>query len=245
MHFETDGLVVREQNVGESDRLITVLTGTHGLVRAFVRRAKSVKSNMVSSTQLLSYSDFVFFQGKSANSVDSAQAKNVFFGLRNNMENLSTAFYLADLFSELAPENAPAEELLRLLLNSLYLLSEEKRDRRIIKAVAELRGLSTMGYMPNLIACAECGEFESPRMVFSPKEGQLFCEDHGEGKGMLLSLSAVTAMRYIIYSESKKIFDFQLTEPALEELCYATEQFVLAQTGRHFKTLDFLKSITN
>ena len=42
MHIETDGLVIKEQNVGESDRLITVLTSKYGLIRAFASGVKNV-----------------------------------------------------------------------------------------------------------------------------------------------------------------------------------------------------------
>lgn len=243
MLIKTDGLVIKEQNVGESDRLITVLTSDYGLIRAFVRRAKSVKSNLVSSTQLLSYSDFVFFQGKDSFSVNSAQVKNLFFDLRSDIDNMSTAFYLCELFSELAPEETNAEGLLKLLLNSLYLLNEKKRDWKLVKAVAELRGLSESGYMPDLVACQECGEFETGVMYFDPQHAHLYCSEHGKGKGIPMSISSITAMRYIIYSEPKKIFDFTLTDAALKELCTATEIYALETTGRHYKTLEFLKSL--
>ena len=244
MHIETSGLVIKEQAVGESDRLITVLTAEYGLIRAFVRRAKNVKSNLVSSTQLLSYSDFVFYKTKNSYTVDSAHAKNVFFGLREDIDALSISFYLAELFGELAPENAEASELLSLLLNSLYLMSEKKRDVKLVKAVAELRGLSDAGYMPNLVACQNCGEYETDMMYFNPSSGTLTCQNCGDpSSGLLMSLSAITAMRYIVFSEKQKIFNFSLEKAPMEELSEAVERFALAQTGRHFKTLDFYKSL--
>ena len=36
MQIDTDGLIVKEQNIGESDRLVTVLTREEGILRAFV-----------------------------------------------------------------------------------------------------------------------------------------------------------------------------------------------------------------
>ena len=54
------GLVIREQNIGEYDRLITVLTARHGLIRAFSRGAKKAKSKKLSATALLTYSDFTY-----------------------------------------------------------------------------------------------------------------------------------------------------------------------------------------
>ena len=190
MNIETSGLVIKEQNIGESDRLITVLTADHGLIRAFVKRGKSIKSNMLSSTQLLSYSDFIFYQGRNSYTVTSAMAKNIFFDLRNDIDAMSTAFYLAELFGEMAPEGADSEPLLKLLLNSLYLLSEHKRDFRLIKSVAELRGLADTGYLPNLVACQECGTYETPLMYFNAKDGTLYCQEHGNTRlGMPLRLS--------------------------------------------------------
>ena len=36
MQVKTQGLIIREQTVGESDRLVTVLTRDAGVVRAFI-----------------------------------------------------------------------------------------------------------------------------------------------------------------------------------------------------------------
>ncbi len=43
MKTATKALVIKEQTIGESDRLITLLSAEHGLIRAFVRRAKSLQ----------------------------------------------------------------------------------------------------------------------------------------------------------------------------------------------------------
>ena len=98
--------------------------------------------------------------------------------------------------------------------------------------------------MPNLVACENCGTYESDPMFFNPASGLLFCSNcGGPADGMQLSLSAVTAMRFICYSEEKKVFNFSLSDEALLELSQAAEQFTLQQTGRNFKTLDFYKSL--
>lgn len=267
MHIETDGLVIKEQNVGESDRLITVLTGQYGVIRAFVSGGKTIKNRNLAGTQLLAYSDFTFYEGRESYNVNHATEREVFFDLRSDIENLSLAFYLAELFGELAPESAKCEELLKLLLNSIYLLSKKKCDPKIVKSVAELRSLSISGYMPSLIACRECGEYESDLFYFSIKNGDLCCRScmgnkSGTADGISvpqssrefsglgldvsqypMSYSAVTAMRHIIYSEPKKVFDFTLSPSALSELSVATEKFALFQTGRNYNTLDFYKSL--
>ena len=64
------GLVIKEQSIGESDRLITVLTAQYGLVRAFSRGAKKTKSKKLSATALMAYSDFTFNKTRDSFSVE-------------------------------------------------------------------------------------------------------------------------------------------------------------------------------
>ena len=44
MKFQTMGLIVKEQNIGEQDKLVHALTATNGIIKAFVRGAKNIKN---------------------------------------------------------------------------------------------------------------------------------------------------------------------------------------------------------
>ena len=68
-------------------------------------------------------------------------------------------------------------ELLRLLLNTLHLLCKGTKPLVQIKAVFELRALSISGYMPNILACANCGTYETPVMYFDVDGGCIYCEN--------------------------------------------------------------------
>ena len=103
---KTKGLVIKEQTVGESDRLVTLLTADYGLVNAFVRGAKQLKNRLAASTSLFAYSEFSIYQGKNANVVDGANPIEVFFDLRKDIERLAVAQYFAQLAFELANEPA-------------------------------------------------------------------------------------------------------------------------------------------
>ena len=56
MKFRTMGLIIKEQNIGEQDKLVYVLTQTNGVIKAFVRGAKNIKNQKCAATSLLSYS---------------------------------------------------------------------------------------------------------------------------------------------------------------------------------------------
>ena len=70
MQISTEGLILREQNIGESDRLVTVLTREEGRLRAFVRGAKNIKNKNCTATQLLCYSRLNLYKGREKYIID-------------------------------------------------------------------------------------------------------------------------------------------------------------------------------
>ena len=62
--FSTEGLVIKEMNVGESDRLVTLFTRDYGILKAFASGAKSIKSKKGAATSLLTYSNFTIQRKK-------------------------------------------------------------------------------------------------------------------------------------------------------------------------------------
>lgn len=238
------GLVIREQSIGESDRLITVLTAEHGLVRAFSRGSKKTKSKKLAATALLAYSDFTFTKTKSAYSVEDALVKEVFFELREDVSKMALGQYFCELAYEFCEEDYESEEILRLFLNSLWLLKNGKKSSEFIKAVTEFRLMALSGYMPDLIACDKCGEYETPEMCFDPESGKIYCENCvPEGRFYQVNASVIQAMRYVALSDFQKIFSFSLKEEALKSFCRIAEDYLLHKTQRKFKTLEFYNTV--
>lgn len=244
MRISTKGLVIREQTTGESDRLVTLLTVDYGLVRAFVRRAKQMKSRMNSATSLFAYGDFSLYRSKDAFVVDDAVATEVFFGLRKDIERLSLAQYFAQLAFELGAEEQPCEELLRLTLNSLHLLCKGEKSLMQIKAVFELRAMCLGGYMPGILACDNCGTYETPLMYFDTLEGKIYCENCPKAGAIPLPKTVITAVRFICLTEPSKIFSFSLSDENMKLLSDVAEKYMLSRVQRKLSALEFYKGLT-
>lgn len=246
MHVTTDGIVVRQTAMQENSRLLTILTKKHGLISAYQNGVKSLKGKGMSNVDLLCYSRFVLFHSKEKYVVDTADSLHVFFKIRSDLEKLSLASYFAELCAELAPRREQAHEFLRLMLNTLYLLEEDKRPLLFLKAVFELSALSLAGYMPNLVGCRVCGSYHREQMYFSVRDGELICsvclQNHAPDLRPV-SASVLHAMRHILFADREKLFSFALPEDPLHQLSELTEAFLIYQTGRKLKTLDFLKTV--
>ena len=246
MIIKTDGIVIREQTTGERDRLVTLLTRSNGVIRAFVNGGRSPKSKNVASTGLLCYSDLVIEKKKNGvYIVTEAAPKEVFFSLRDDLVSLSLAQYFAELAAELAPREEEADEFLRVLLNAVFFVGEKKREPALIKASTELRFLSIAGYMPSIVSCCNCGKYESETMRFCVSSGRLYCDEClPNEKAAEVPLSVVTAMRHICFAETQKLFSFSLSKSSLELLCELSERYLKNVTMRTYKTLDFYKTMT-
>lgn len=243
---QTQGIIIREQTIGESDRLVTVLTRDHGVVRAFARRAKNYKDSKNSGTSLLCYSRLDLYEGRDKYIINAAYPIEVFFGLRQDIVRLALGQYFCELAVELVPEGVESEDYLRLVLNALHFLCQGTRPPELLKPIVELRMLSVSGYMPDLVGCAGCGAYESERMFFRVNRGEIYCGKCYQNKGspaVGLSPGALMGMRHIIYSDFERVFSFNLTGNALRELGEAAEAYAVSVLQKRLGTLDFYRSL--
>lgn len=243
MTTSAKGLVIREQTIGESDRLVTLLTAEYGLVRAFVRGAKQMKNRLASSTSLFAYGEYSLYRGRDAFVIDSAIPIEVFFDLRFDIVRLSLAQYFAQLAYELGEEEQPASEMLSVLLNSLHLLCNSSKDIRLIKSAVEFRLLSLGGYMPSILACAKCSTYETDLMYFDTMDGLIYCENCGAVGAVACPKNVITAIRFICLTEPKKIFSFTLSEENICLLSEISEKYLISRLQKNLPTLVFYKGL--
>ena len=245
MYFKTEGLVLRETEYKDSDKLLTVLSRDRGRLTLRARGVRSRSSKLKSGCQLLAFSEFTVFEGRGSMTVDEAVPLELFLPLREDIELLSLASYFAQVAEVLSQEDAPNPELLSMCLNGFYALSKLNRPQRLVKAAFELRAACLAGYTPMLDGCAVCGNPSPDRFLVSG--GVLQCAGcrQPEETGVRLPLHPGTldAMRYLTSCEIKRLFSFRLGEDTLKELSDASETYLLTQLERGFFTLDFYKSL--
>ncbi|MFT8889303.1 MAG: DNA repair protein RecO [Ethanoligenens sp.] len=246
----TDGLVIRDFNVGEADRFLTLLTRKFGVIRANARGARRMKSGVSTGTQLLCHADFTLFKGREKYSIDEATPLTLFMGVRSDLEKLALAQYFCELEDFLAPKEEEASLFLRLILNALALLEAGKRPAVQIKAAFEMRLLSLSGYMPDLVACSDCGIYEADEVTLLLQSGVFLCagcairDQTPPNARAQLSRGALAAMRHTVYADFSRLFSFSLPEHTLTQFATASERYLLATLERSFNTLEFYHSLS-
>ena len=125
MKFRTDGLIIREQNIGENDRLVWVLTRSNGVVKAFARGAKKLTNAKCSATSLLAYSRLTIYKSRESYIIGDAQTLRIFSKLRHDVRKMCLVQYFCEIARHICPREQPADEFGAYSASAMYFLPRE------------------------------------------------------------------------------------------------------------------------
>lgn len=243
-----EGIVLKERSVGEQDKFIDILTKESGVLEISVKGAKKINGRSGSSTQLLAYSRFCIDKRGSYLYLNSAEPIHIFYGLRSSLTKISLASYFADVMRSCIKPEAQNGDIMRLMLNCLHYLETGEREEKLLKAIFELRLMSEIGYMPDIVACRSCGVFEPEELFFCISDGGFFCADCFENRTasdyLKVKLPVLSAVRHIVLTDFNRLFNFRVSESTLQSLAELAEQYMLTHLEHSFGTLEFYKAIS-
>lgn len=245
-HSVLRGVVLRETETREADKILTVLTAERGKISVIARGARRKNCKFAACAQPLAYSEWTLYQRGDWYYANEGTTLELFNGLRADLPAMALGFYLSELTEAVTTEEAPHQELLSLLLNGLYAISALRKPLPLVKAAFELRLLCLAGYEPLADACAYCGQPDPAQPYFDVLQGVIRCGTCGAEagqRGLPLCPDSLAALRHAVYGEAKRLYSFTLGPEAQKRLSAAAEAFVSTQLERGFRTLDFYKSV--
>ena len=245
-----DGIVVKELPLSENDKLLTIITGKKGKMVVLAKGIKAINSKRSAGAHLFCYSEFCFVKREERLWLDAIEVKDTFSGLSDDIESVALASYFCEVANEICVEESEEPEMLRLLLNSLYALANLKnKPKWMIKSAFELQAMCIQGFLPNFDSCAICGTETKnlPKtIIFELVQGGFVCdkcmeaEDFEPSKdGYAISRNTYEAIKYICSSAQAKMLSFNLPQSSQVEFSKICEQYLIVQTEKRFKTLDY------
>ena len=240
--FVTCGLVLRETDTRDADKILTVLTPDRGKLAVIARGARRKGSRVAAACQLLAYSEMTLYEKGRWTMLDAADTIELFDGLRQDLTALSLAAYFAELTEAVSDGSG---DVLPLLLNALYALSALKKPPQLVKPAFQFRLMALAGYEPMADGCALCGAPEPENPMLDVVHGVVHCGKCREKGGLSLPLTAsgLAALRYVLYGDPRRLYSFSLPPEGLRALNHAADAYVSAQLERSFRTLDYYKTI--
>ena len=254
------GLVVRNTDYSERDRILSLYTTELGLITVMANGSRAIRSRSLVATELFCYSRFVLTKKNDRYTVKEVELIESFFDLRKDVTRVALAGYACEVLAHVGTENMPEPDLLRLALNTLYALAKDKAPQEQIKGAFEMRAAAILGFMPELSVCADCGE-EGEHVALDVMNGSVRCEAcRREAETLalppteeelahpsvlcLLTDHARTALFYVIRCPLERILSFHLDhEEDMKSFAYAAETYLLNHLERSFNSLESYKSL--
>lgn len=240
------GIVLRVVPTGDGNNLLTVLTGNRGKITVSAPGSRSVSSQRHAICQPFSYGEMFISERKADRwYLKEGTPEETFYPLREDLGRFALAGYLAELSLQVATEEEEQEDLLRLLLNTLYVLCYRDKPIWFVKAVFEWRLAAIMGFEPDLFACLSCGKTEPP-FALVIEEGQLICAECGmeEGHPPAHPLErSLPLLRSLLRVPLQKLYSFEADEGMRRELSSLCEKYLLSRLEHTPSTLQFYRSV--
>jgi len=172
--IRTEGIVLNSQKYGEADLIVTYLTSNKGIIRAFARSPRKIKSRFGSSLEPLTHAQISLLgKEQSLPKLTQSDIINSFHQIRENYQDFVNLSKLAEILISLTPTNIPSKRLFTFFLNILHLINSSSQDSKgALYLISQIRLLALIGYAPRLSGCGRCGD-ES--LDFYPDSGTTLC----------------------------------------------------------------------
>ncbi|HEY9809124.1 MAG TPA: DNA repair protein RecO [Halomicronema sp.] len=122
--YTATGINLKSSPLGESDRLLTILTKEHGLIRAVAPGARKQKSTLSGRSGIFAINHLLLHKGRSLDTITQAETVESYPGLSKNLGKLASAQYLAEIALSFGISEHPQEELFSLLCEHLSRIEE-------------------------------------------------------------------------------------------------------------------------
>ena len=91
------GIVIAESNMGDFDKMLTILTPNYGKISCSARGARRPKSQLLAGTQLLCFGEYMVFKGSETYTINSCEPIELFYNIREDLDKLTYASFITSL----------------------------------------------------------------------------------------------------------------------------------------------------
>lgn len=174
--YRDQAVVLRQHKLGEADRIVTLLTRQHGLVRAVAKGVRRTRSKFGARLEPFAYVDVQLHPGRNLDTVTQVHTVETFAAdIVADYGRYTTACAVLETAERLAgEEGAPAARLHTLTAGALRAIALGRRPHELILDAYLLRAMAFAGWAPALDDCARCAT-PGPHRAFHVAAGGAVC----------------------------------------------------------------------
>lgn len=239
------GFVLRTVPVGDSDRILDILTREHGLMTASARGARRTRSPMLAATQEFALSDFGMLATRGKVIATSAELVESFVGLQADLALLVSAAHLSEVFLDCLRHDPDQPPLYPLWAYTIHALLAKRQEPLLIAHVCGMRLMKMIGYEPRLDGCMFCDSREPP-LWFSYADCGLICARHRTEarsfSSVRLNSGLAALMRHVMTAPVERLYAFTVDEAVAAAFKDLSRRFVQDRMEKSYNRLDLIQN---
>ena len=240
MIIDVEGIVLDERAYGETSKIINVLTKDYGIIGMIAKGARSLKSELRSTTTKLTYGLFhIYYKEDKLSTLTSVDVLNRFKNIQKDITKISYATFALDLARQVVKQYY-TQAIYEMLIAALLKI-DEGFDSLVITNILELKYLEYLGVMPIVEACSVCGNKEGI-VTLSVERGGYVCQNcHTNEK--IVDVKTIKLIRMFYYVDISKITKLEISNSVKEELNSFLNDYYDKYTGIYLKSKNLLKDL--
>lgn len=128
--YKTEGVILKRQNIGEADRILTVFTKNHGKIRCIAHGVRKPTSRKSASIELFNKTILFLAKGKNLDIVTQAEVAESFSSIRGNLKATKAAYHAVELVDLLTADNQEDRAVFEVLLRLLRRINKQQLATR-------------------------------------------------------------------------------------------------------------------
>jgi DNA repair protein RecO (recombination protein O) len=230
--------VLNSREVGEADRVYTILTMEAGKIRVLGKGVRKINAKLAGFLEPLTQAEIFVSRGKGLGQISGSLIENSFPVIRSNWELSKNVFTVFKLVDKLAPEQQKDEKSFELLLS--YLKTLEKISGEKIEKIA-LIGLGflfkfthQLGYGLEVEKCLSCGKIFTPgKNFFSPSRGGFLCAQCPKDleSDLLAKDSSIKLLRIFTKNRLENLTKLAATPEEIRDLEKIAKRYLIWMEG--------------
>ena len=156
--IKTKGIIIAENNTGDYDKMLTMLTPGVGKISCIAKGARRQKSALLAGSQLFCFGEYMMYKGSNTYNINSCETIEIFYNIRTDLDKLKYAMHITKIIQDVTTENQNSYKILQLYLNTLYTISETDKDLDLTLSIFKIRLMCYLGFSPRVEKCTNCGE---------------------------------------------------------------------------------------
>lgn len=244
--YVTDAIVLSRFDLGEADRVLTLITPGGGKLKAIAKGVRRPTSRIGGSLEPFAELRVALAHGRTFDVVTQVTVSHAWLRLRDSLESAATAWYLAELADRSMEERHEAEPLYGLLRRAYELLDAGMAPGRVARWY-EMHLADELGVRPEVDRCVECDRVLEATETFRwvPPLGGVLCSRHPGPPASTagLSVEALKLLKAYQRLDVEALASLRLASEVEREVEGAMRDFIRIALERDARSLGFLDEV--